>query len=73
VKVLALLGSPRRDGNTDIMAEEVLRGAREAGADTKSIAVDDKSRALSPWCSNVAPSRAHYIVARAFSRVYRRH
>ena len=31
MKALALLGSPRRNGNKDIMAEEVLRGCREAG------------------------------------------
>jgi multimeric flavodoxin WrbA len=29
--VLALLGSPRRDGNTDILATEFLRGAAAAG------------------------------------------
>jgi len=41
MKVVALLGSPRRNGNTDIMAEEVLRGAREAGAETDIIAIDE--------------------------------
>ncbi len=41
MKVIALLGSPRRDGNTDIMAEEVLSGSREAGAETDVIAIDN--------------------------------
>ena len=41
MKVIALLGSPRRNGNTDIMAEEVLRGCREAGAETDVIAIDN--------------------------------
>jgi multimeric flavodoxin WrbA len=30
-RVLAVLGSPRRDGNTDILAAEFLRGAASAG------------------------------------------
>jgi len=41
MKVIALLGSPRRNGNTDIMAGEALRGAHEAGAETDIIAIDD--------------------------------
>ncbi|MFC1737228.1 flavodoxin family protein [Candidatus Hydrogenedentota bacterium] len=39
--ILALIGSPRRQGNTEVMADEVLRGASEAGADTSKIYVDD--------------------------------
>ena len=31
-RVLGIVGSPRRKGNTDILVEEVLRGASEAGA-----------------------------------------
>ncbi|HEY32965.1 MAG TPA: flavodoxin family protein [Dehalococcoidia bacterium] len=40
-KVLALLGSPRKQGNTDIMADEVLEGARAAGANTSKVYLDD--------------------------------
>jgi len=32
MKVTAVLGSPSKNGNTCIMAREVLRGARDAGA-----------------------------------------
>jgi multimeric flavodoxin WrbA len=35
MKVLGFVGSPREDGNTKIMVEEVLNGAREAGAETE--------------------------------------
>ena len=35
MRVLALAGSPRRGGNTDILADECLRGASEAGADVE--------------------------------------
>lgn len=33
-KILALLGSPRREGNTAIVLDQILEGAREAGAET---------------------------------------
>jgi multimeric flavodoxin WrbA len=35
--VLGIVGSPRRGGNTDILVDEVLRGAAEAGAKVKKI------------------------------------
>jgi len=40
-EVLALIGSPRKQGNTDIMADEVLEGAKMAGASTSKIYLDD--------------------------------
>ncbi len=33
--VLGVVGSPRRGGNTEILVDEVLAGAREAGAVTE--------------------------------------
>jgi len=39
VKVLGLSGSPRREGNTDILLEEMLRGAEERGAKTERIII----------------------------------
>ncbi len=36
MKILAILGSPRAGGNTDILAERVLSGARDAGWETDS-------------------------------------
>ncbi|NLM46675.1 MAG: flavodoxin family protein [Firmicutes bacterium] len=35
--VLGLAGSPRRNGNTEILLDEALAGAREAGAETEKI------------------------------------
>lgn len=46
MKVLAICGSPRKGGNSDILANEVLRGAADAGADTDKIYLQDLS--LSP-------------------------
>lgn len=41
MKVLALYGSPRKDGNTSRLLQELVRGARERGADTTEIAICD--------------------------------
>ncbi len=39
--ILALIGSPRKQGNTDLMADAVLEGARAAGADASKLYLDD--------------------------------
>jgi multimeric flavodoxin WrbA len=39
LKVLALMGSPRIKGNTDVLTEEALRGAASKGATTEKIIV----------------------------------
>ena len=41
MEVLALIGSPRKQGNTDIMADEVLAGGKIAGARISKIYLDD--------------------------------
>jgi multimeric flavodoxin WrbA len=40
VKVLGIVGSPRKGGNTDALVEEVLEGARSKGAETEKIYLD---------------------------------
>lgn len=37
IHVLGIVGSPRRGGNTDLLVEAVLEGAREAGATTEKV------------------------------------
>jgi multimeric flavodoxin WrbA len=39
MKITAFLGSPRARGNTDILAERLLDGARDAGWETESVAL----------------------------------
>lgn len=34
MKVIGFVGSPRREGNTDILVQQVLEGARSCGAET---------------------------------------
>ncbi len=40
MKVLAIMGSPRIRGNTDVLLDEVLKGAQSEGAETEKIIVD---------------------------------
>jgi multimeric flavodoxin WrbA len=42
MKVLGILGSPRIGGNSDILLEQALTGAREAGAEVEKIALVKK-------------------------------
>lgn len=39
MKITAFLGSPRAGGNTDLLAEQVLRGASDAGFETETVAL----------------------------------
>ena len=41
IKVLGIMGSPRRNGNTEIMVDEVLTGAKEAGAEIDKIILNE--------------------------------
>ncbi len=42
-KVLILSGSPRKNGNSDILCDEFMRGALESGNDVEKIRVSAKS------------------------------
>ncbi len=48
MKVLGIAGSPRRGGNTDILLEQAMEGAKSAGADIQTIVICDL---------NIAPCR----------------
>jgi multimeric flavodoxin WrbA len=39
VKVLGIMGSPRRQSNTEILLDKALEGAREAGAEVEKVLV----------------------------------
>ena len=40
-RVLAIIGSPRRQGNTETLVDAVLSGAAEAGAQTEKVSLRD--------------------------------
>lgn len=41
MKILGINGSPRKGGNTDILLDKILEGARQKGADTEKIVLND--------------------------------
>ncbi len=41
IRVLGVVGSPRRNGNTEILVDEVLRGAKEAGAAVEKVVLSE--------------------------------
>ena len=49
-KVLILSGSPRKDGNSDILCEEFARGAQEVGNEVEKIRVSAKKIAPCSAC-----------------------
>ena len=43
-KVLIISASPRKNGNSDMLAKEFLRGAEEAGNEVQFVALREKKR-----------------------------
>jgi len=41
MKVLGINGSPRKGGNTDILLDNALKGARNKGAEVEKIVLND--------------------------------
>jgi len=50
MKVLGIVCSPRKGGNTEILVREALAGAKEAGAETEIFLVADKTIAPCDGC-----------------------
>lgn len=51
-KVLILSDSPRKGGNSDLLCDEFMRGAKEFGNNVTKINVDNKK--ISPCCACLA-------------------
>jgi multimeric flavodoxin WrbA len=56
MKVLGIIGSPRRGGNTEILVDEVLRGAEEAGAQTDKVILNELDIAPCQACDTCLES-----------------
>ncbi len=50
-KVLILSGSPRKGGNSDLLCDEFVRGAVEAGHEVEKIRIQEKKIACCTGCS----------------------
>ena len=48
--ILILSGSPRKGGNSDLLCDEFLRGAQEAGHDVEKVRVAEKKIAPCSGC-----------------------
>ena len=49
-KVLILSGSPRKNGNSDILCDEFMRGAEESGNRVEKIRVAEKNIGYCKGC-----------------------
>jgi NAD(P)H-dependent FMN reductase len=49
-RVLGIVGSPRQGGNTDMLVDEILRGAREAGAQVEKVMLGELAIAPCQAC-----------------------
>jgi multimeric flavodoxin WrbA len=58
MKVLGIVGSPRQGGNTEILVEEALAAAREAGAKTEIVLLADKQIAPCDACRSCVKTGA---------------
>ena len=52
MKILALIGSPRQGGNTDLLVDELLNGAESKGYATRKIYLYDYNISLCTDCRN---------------------
>jgi multimeric flavodoxin WrbA len=57
VSVLGVAGSPRRSGNSETILDEVLRGAKEAGATTTKVILAERDVKPCRACNACARSR----------------
>ena len=49
-RVLGIVGSPRQGGNTEIMVDEILKGAKDAGAEVEKILLGEMAIAPCQAC-----------------------
>ena len=52
MKILALIGSSRRKGNTDALVEQILKGSRTRGHATEKLFLYDYTISLCSDCRN---------------------
>ncbi|MFC2016362.1 flavodoxin family protein [Chloroflexota bacterium] len=50
MKILGIVCSPRKGGNTEILVTEALKAAREAGGETELVLVADKNISMCDGC-----------------------
>jgi multimeric flavodoxin WrbA len=71
VEVLALSSSPRRDGNSFLLAEAAVEGAREAGHQAQLVHVDDHVRHFLRDCRRCRDARGRCTIDDGFEPLLR--
>jgi len=69
VRVLGLFGSPRRGGNTEILLEEVLRGAEKEGAKVERLYLSDFTITPCKECHG-CDETGHCIILDDMEKIY---
>jgi len=73
MKIFAVVGSPRRNGNTDILVDEVLRGAKDVGATFEKIFLNDLDiRPCQSTCSDYCKKKGSCRIEDDMSALYDR-
>ena len=71
MRVLGVVGSPRKDGNTDILVDEVLRGAKDAGAEVEKIFLNDlEVKPCQAECSDYCKKKGYCKIRDDMSPLY---
>ena len=60
MKILAISSSPRKNGNSEILCDEFLRGAKEAGHETRKIRLAEKK--IAPCLACYGCTETHVCV-----------
>ncbi len=60
--ILILMGSPRKEGNTDILCDEFIKGAKTTGASINKIYVHEKNIEYCVGCSECYIQKDKYCV-----------
>ena len=71
MKVLGVIGSPRKNGNTEILVDEVLRGARDAGSAIEKIFLNElRIKPCQATCSQYCKTHGKCNIADDMSPLY---
>ena len=71
MRVLGIVGSPRKNGNTDILVSEVLRGAMDAGSKVELIFLNDlEIKPCQAICSDYCKSTSNCKIKDDMKKLY---
>jgi len=75
MKVLGVVGSPRKEGNTDILVDQVLRGARDVGAAVEKVFLNDLDikpcqSVCSDYCKKTGDCRIKDDMSQLYNKIY---